>query len=894
MLLSGSGSYRPSSYESVVGGWQQSSMQSLLDYAAMNNARAQAAARQAMAYSMGGTPDEQNRALFNSRQGAAYRYASQFTEGLYGRGSYVDMMAGYMNITQNAGMYGSSFGRQSTMMYGQGPVTDVLAKRMFDQANKYFTDPVTGRNNLSNTQGLSITELSNIQQVMAGEGLFAGKDMVSVNRADLRTRITRGAKDLLAAGNTSGYNDLRSVLTNTSITNDSQLTSALNDLKGKGSTSGMTKGVIDSALKTDFVQDINETAMDAQLKDTTKMAKVLNKLRNVYGDVAETDLFKASQIFSGSKDPNKLLADMQAFERMARVNGLGNNLEGAARQQAGVASAMSAIFGSTQAGGLMATDVHNNILVQQRLKLTGQTHLTNEQVKSSVEEDIAGTAAEANMQDAVRLAVIAEQSGDPEKIRAAREGLAKMKGNLDPGAQSEILAGMRGTVGDRVVNLSYQEQMAYLADKGLGQSIKNVLVDTADRSKLRIYEENAASQGLEGENRATYLGMVEGLGTKRLSDVLKSGALSEEDIKVLKARGIDTDAAGRMLKDKTVRENMTVATEQTKAKGEATMMQGDVAKQEARVLASKEAYKSMLFGDEYGDPLKGSSIIELGLGLLADPNKQITDKDVRDYQLARTRTEGGMFSASADGKLQMTEEQIAKMVSMNPDIKAEDLRKFIGSDTGLADFQTYMTERGYELAVDKNKGLALTKEEMDQTREGIIHEGKKQALKNLGLEDVSNASSPEEQKKKAQEMLKKFGGTEGFADYLMFAAAKDDSPEGVEKRKAGAAQLRELLKFSGDDKGLEELGDKILTSDDDKYKNLRESLGFGGMSEAVRKEMAKDDKKGRQLAGFALAQAGQYAATPEQEALVEHLRAGGGGNQRVAYMHVEHMHVENK
>ena len=64
----------------------------------------------------------------------------------------------------------------------------------------------------------------------------------------------------------------------------------------------------------------------------------------------------------------------------------------------------------------------------------------------------------------------------------------------------------------------------------------------------------------------------------------------------------------------------------------------------------------------------------------------------------------------------------------------------------------------------------------------------------------------------------------------------------------------------------------------------------------MRENFSKDSTTGRDIAKYALSQAGEYEPSKQEQALMEMLRAGGagGGNQTITHMVVQNMTVEKK
>lgn len=898
MILNGAGTYRPSSYEALQAGWQSSSMQSLMDYAALNSARAQAAQRMAVKTMFGGSVAQQQQMLYGTTGGAMIRYGSQFTEGLFGSGSYVDMMAGLMNISQQGGLAASAFGRNATTMYGAGPVADIAARRMFDHMQNYFSNAGSGTDNLDATQGLSMTQLAALQQTMAAKGRFYGLHMTDTRKAGLVERARVGARDLEAQGNVLGAETIRNALAAGGT--EEEIAARLRAITTTAGVSGDIKGVIESTLKTSSVTVANQQAMEKMGKDTTEMAKVINKLRNIYGDIAETDVFNAASNISASKDPATMLRDLERFQREARVQGYGDNLTGYGTMQAGVKNALSSVFGSDVTGSGFATDITSRIITQQRLAAGSQANLTPDQIAQSVIEDVGVTSQETNFKELVRLAFEAENSGDPLKKAAAKKLAERMRGNLDIESQYSAIAEARAVIGDSPTFAPYADQMQALQDKELGYLVNSAIAGTAGKAKLRTYQQVATQKGmLNTEDATTYTGMVEALGTDRLNVILNGEAINDEDVAFLQKVGlsISKDAANQFVGRN--RSALQSVTKDVLAMSKDNTVLGLPGQQNLDRTRSMDAFRNAQFGSGPNSINQDSSFLRLGLNLLLDGNKAITDKDVIDYTYA---TDPGAAAFNIDpnsGKVSMTDSQMQTLASKYSGLDIEELRKITGKDNGADDLADYLKANGVTMSLNEaGVGITLNQDELVAKKKALRAAASAAAANRLGIGELAGLSDEAKRKKAGEILSRDFAG--GWSDLDPGEAALqgitdvinnkgyDYTPEGIAKRQQVAAKLKNLVYESGATPDMDSLGDKILT--DEAYSGLRESFGIAGLSKTMREQLAKGDSKmGAELAGFALSQAGGFEPSKEQLAAIEQLRASAGQTQRVGLMIVEKM-----
>lgn len=907
MIINGAGSYRPSNYEALLADWQKSREQSLFDYAAMNNARARAAQRAAAGVIFGGSAEEQQRALFSTRTGAMIRYGSQFTENLLGSGSYVDMMGAVMNVAQNAGFAGSAFGKTASPIYGPGMVTDILAKKMFQGANNYFST-AAGTDNLLRTQGLSITDLAGIQQAMASKGMFYGRNIVSVEEADLAKRALSAAGGLADTGNNVAADQIRKAVTD-AAGNEVTLKQALQKIK-ESTSSGDLKGALETAFKTTSVTTVNDSEVNQIQRETTQMAKALVKLRNIYGDVAGTDIFNAAGAMSGGgfRDPNQLLADMQRFESMARVYGYGDNLQGVAQQQAGIASALSSVFGSTITGGSMATSTNFNVLARQRLTMGFQKHLTDQQVAENVVADVASTAKENNMVEATRLAFEANNTADPAKIAAASEMLRSLNGELDPGKQLDIIRKARKSIGADVRTRSGQnEQIQALAGTSLGTQLTDVFNTTGKLSVLRMYEDSFTDRGLSSKDRASALAILRGLGSGRFDELINNAPITAEDMSFInKAGGNSTDVID-FLRNENARNIARSGALDIRARNKSALITGTKADEEAMQALSIDAAKVARFGDEQADPLKGENILRIGLRVLADGGKSVSAQDIRDYIFA-TSKDSPAFSVNYDtGAFSANEAQI-EQIAKTLGVDTQTIKNFTTSKSGFSDFSQLATKKGIQIGTNaKGEGRLITNLEFDK----IGNELTTTIAPNLALERIGLGAfvdlDPAKRKAEAEKMLKAyirpdqniFGiPTKNINDVAAEKARDvieskgfDQSPEQQEKRRMFAEQISKLIEYSGANEEMDELGKDLLT--DSEYKGMREQFGLKDLTQETRKALAEDTQTSKKFAEYALNRARGANETDAEKAFIEELRSGnvgGKGSQNVTTMNITNAH----
>lgn len=903
MIVNGAGGYRPSNYEALLADYQKSSEQSLFDYAAMNNARAQAAQRAAARALLSGTEEQRQRQLYSTRQGAMIRYGSQFAEGMYGSGSYVDMMAGALNIAQNAGIAGSAFGRNAASVYGPGPVTDILAKRMFSASNRYFSEE-SGRDNLMHTQGLSLTDISVLQQTMAQKGGVYGRDMVSVREANLSERALSAADDLADTGNKSAAAAIQK-LVDAARGNDAELEKQLNAYRETAG-SGDVKGAIDAAIKSRSITTVNDSQLEKFNRETTEMAKVLNKFRNIYGEVAASDVFNVASAFSASTDPFRLSADIDRFQTMAIAQGYGQNLTGLGMQQRAVAQALTSVLGSERAGGSMATDVNRDILSRQRVSMGLQRNLTQEQIANSVIADVGTTANEANFVEAQRLIFEANNSQDPAQKAAAAELARKLNGNLSLADQAKAIREARNSITATAPTSATKEDIrTAIAGTDAGDELFAAIQNTARRSVLRTYQGSAISRGLDSADTGTYVGMLEALGSERFSQLVdasrtENNTLTADDLANLGKLGITGDQVNALLGDQTKLIKLRQGFSDVNARGESQLILGIGEIAEQRRKENETAVKQSLFGRET-NLSQDKSIFQLGLSLMADPNKNISQKDVTDYIFA---TNQGPMEFSVDqqtGNLQMTSDQI-KALAARTGLDVAEVEKLTQTEGGFLDLTKKLKNRGMEVVTNaEGQGITINQEQIDIGKKNITEAAQKVALERLGLGEF-NTGNDESNKERANEILESWVGpdrwfvsasekaAEATQDILM-SKGFDQSPEGREKLRQSAIQLKELIRVSGADEELSSVGEEILTGDD--YEKWRGDLGIGELSEETRKNLSKDTELTKKIAKIALtAQTGGVLSKDEQDTLEQLQRrgSGGGGMNSVNVMRVENVH----
>lgn len=923
-----SGSYAPSAYEKVMADIRTGQTQSLMDYAAQNNARAQAASRISAGALLSGDRSTYNEQLFNSKRGAGIRLGSQYFENVYGSGSYVDLMAGSINSAQFGGLRVGSFGRASAATYGSGPAADFLAKSMFDRSNKFFSN-ANGTDNLARTQGLGMTEISKIQQTLISSGRYANDTFGEFRSTSLGERIRFSANDLEKTGNTSGASRLRSTLANYGG-NESMLQQTLKSMLSDSTLGGDLKGSIKTALDSTSSFIENPQALDKLNEDAVKMAKVITKLKNVYGNVAKTDIFKISG--ASIQDVDGLARqsrDADKFITSARVAGYGENVGQFALLNDQTHQALSQIYGSSTAAGSQSRDVTSNIVLQARLNKASGGNLTESQVANSVLSDIAGTQDEGNIKELIRLAAAAELSKDPAQIAKVASASKLITSSLDPTAQAAALSNLRGELGNPTVLLSEAEQRTLLQETKSGERVFSDTTSYAGSTVMRTYKNNALALGVDSNTYSEYEKILKTIGSANMANFLNGDEALINDtnaISALKESGVDTGNIKDFIKNN--KKSLLNLTDQTvKDTTHDNTVKGSMREQIEKDKARMEDIKQATIGSEAADPTANQTMIRVGIDMLLNGSQGVRSNDVTEYELlTKGIGNGGVSDFMLDNEKKnfkfKDSAARAAFVAKNGGADKTALEQALNQEDNFSAVFDIVKNNGGTFGIKGNDGIVLSEKEMEQKSKELQDRSRDSALKGLGLNinsvmlDSKDNKYGEQTALAAKAKLAQFGSTwatlkgsvsnfgmitedgivEAGAERGLRGLAGGDGYTGTDadklRKRNDAAGILLSLKNGGLDAAAKadifsEIGADIMT--DDAYRSTRDLLGLDGISEKTRKKLSEDGGIG-QLVDIMLNKQAGGVATPEQQAYIDQLKAGGGG-KTTSHMTVQHMTV---
>jgi len=907
------GPYFPSAAEQFYGTTRKAAMDSFMNYAFMNNARAQAARDMTARAAFGGSRDLQNERLFNSKAGAGIRQAAGFAEPLYGSGSYVDMAAGLSNMSSTAGFGVGSFGRGPINMYGAGPVSDVVAQRLFTSANRYFSN-ANGMDNVINTQGADMSSVSRTMQILSNSGRYAGMHLANVAGANLQTRLGAAAENLSAVGDTTAAGKINTIISQ-SGGSEARLMEAVKTLSSADGTSGQLKRELDVAMKSKSVVKMNEPAVNKMLTDTTEMLKVIGKVRSAFGNMSEMEAFRTAGIFTsgrltGEKDISGMNAAMNRMSALAEANGMTTGEFG---QRAMANNAiLSQVYGSAAAAGVSTIDYTNRLITNQRLNNGGVR--TSSQVEQSLAQDIAGVNEEANIIELKRLAYAAQRSGDPEAIAKASAAVEAVTGTLDPSAQAEILSNLRTDLGDPAVALTTQEINNALPDSALGKKTLNSLTDYADLTKNRSYDTLMMKHGFTGTEAEQFRKLSRVLGS---SGMTKIGEGNNADItKMITDAGLNPEDFKDLISEEGIAKTKGLMTD-AKYKGQDMVIES-AAERQSRLDQERIAKKNQYtYGSDRADIQSGKSLMRLGLDAILGGGKSApSSRDIMDYSLT-TKKYGVDFKIDDNDNLEFRnkgeENNFLDKASNGDPAVRNRLEEALKKDKNLTEVGAILEEQGGTIGISGKAGKVLNKEEMAAAAKDLRGEALNKAYSYYGVEtDLGKRDmSPEEESREKARVFESiaikatggFGRGAGLNNYdratmgAGFMVYNSLMEKGVDRQDSEAVKTQAVLAMEAlnsgavdKQKALKDVGYNVATSDE--FEGWRKSMGIN-FSEKQREKWTEDGTAG-QLAEIMLSSKAGKELTADQNKLLENLRTGGtGGGQSVQNMTVTNFTVLN-
>jgi hypothetical protein len=909
------GPYFPSAAEQFYGTTRRSAMDAFMNYAFMNNARAQAARDVAARAAFGGPADVRNERLFNSKAGAGIRQAAGFAENLYGTGSYVDMAGGLLNISSSAGFGVGSFGRGPVNMYGAGPVSDVVAQRLFTSANKYFSN-ANGSDNVMRTQGADMTSVSRTMQILANSGRYAGTNIANVKSAKLEERLTSAAANLRDVGDTTSADKIDRLIKD-SGGDTTKLKSSVENMANSDDVNGQLKKELQVALSSKSVVKMEEPAVNKMLEETTQMLKVIGKVRSAFGDMSEMEAVRTAGTFTSGRltsenDIHGMNAAMNKMSALAEANGMTSGEFG---QRAMLNNAvLTQIYGSSAAAGVSTLDYTNRLITNQRLNNGGVR--TSSQVEQSFAQDVAGVNQESNIIELKRLAYAAQRDGDPGQIAKASEAIEAVTGTLDPSAQAQILGKLREDLGNPTVALTSEEINNALPDSALGKKALNSLTDYANLTKERSYDVLMMKHGFTGTQAEQFRKLKAKFGSGKLTTL--ASASSEDITKMITDAGLNPEDFKDIISEEGIAKTKGVMTD-AKYKGQDMVTEGEE-ELESRLDQERIAKKNQYtYGSDRANIQSGKSLLRLGLDAIVNKGRTApSSRDIMDYALT-TEKYGTEFSIDDNDSLSFenAEEKNAfldKASNGDPDVRKR-LEEALEKEKNLTAVGEILEEQGGTIGLSGKDGRIMTQKDMEDAGNALRGESLNQVYSYYGVEtDLGKvAMSPEKEAEEKARLFKeisikasnKYGELgdyrmtdEDFANrgagYLVYNSLMEKGVDGEDPEavKSQAVMAMEALNSGAVDKQevLKNVGWQVANSDD--FENWRKDLRINFSEE--QREKWTEDGTAAQLAEIMLATKTGQELTSDQNKLLEKIRTeGSGGGQAVQNMTVTNFTVLN-
>lgn len=280
-----SGGFSPTPGEAMYSQLRQQSSQQFMQYSIQADPRTRATTGM-LARGLAG--DAASAAeLLKTTTGAAIRDLSALItqSGLIPGGNPANLAAATERMAATQGFRLSGNVGAGSQIFGQGAITDMLSRQIFDQMKNNFFDPISGLSKRS-LSGLDLTGFGNAVNQLTSRGAFAGMNIADVNYYANASQIDAARASALKEG---GQEDF---------------VKQLDDLK---STTG-----------SGFASKINKAQMKKVNEMFNSYASVLRDAKEVFGDLDSGSLTQAAEALIGTSVTEAGALD-HARSRMANI-----------------------------------------------------------------------------------------------------------------------------------------------------------------------------------------------------------------------------------------------------------------------------------------------------------------------------------------------------------------------------------------------------------------------------------------------------------------------------------------------------------------------------------------------------------------------------------------------
>lgn len=773
----------------------QNSTNMLMQWAALSDPRAMAAARMAGRTFTQGRPGFNNMNvndfLNNTTEGRSIRAmaANGAALGVFGGGSVGQMAFGAQQMAGSSGFRMDVTGRPAgQQFYGSGYVTNMVAQQMISRVRDSFINPVTGVAE-ANARGMNQTDMGNMMQSLASRGMFQGMNIGTLHQIN--------------PGDTAQRDKIVKMLQDQNLTADADAVAKMD----------IGRGGSQFVLNSDTFNKVKRT-----MESTAAM---LSDFRDIFGkDMPVGELINQAEKLTGMSfgtagTPDAARAKLMDLKTKGQTFGMSvqQMVDLDQNLQYGVSSLMASKFGgkpsdysgvaAKMTGNMMESGIVNRherdaALVSSRASGKFVQDISTEDIMALQGQGMVNILGENST--AVEAMYAAEKFGNFADVKSEIHSLIGEMGNASTPAQQAAInkrlrdiMSSKGMQSGKLIEAHGGNPMELM--KQLGQGSNQMLIDMAssnDQSRmLNSFAALGESTGFFTRYKGTGVtaglmhSLMGSLGTESMDQLIEltsSGASKEKLLEFFKgkeaflspgdtAAGMADLISERMGKDSgfgsqlgeyvnLARNDRTMANQTSR----------EAAKNSQRMQRSR-FYMSRMFGN---DAIYGGGAMEAAWrGLTGDG--QVTDSAVLSYMKSQTPGALSSYSMNDDGSgLSVNAEQAASLdaqlggaLSSALGVSGAELAKVLGTDAGASALQNALSSTnrvwGYS-EKDGKKSITIAGSKEAEASRGVMTDMNR-ALTAMRLSgEVTDQASEEAARKRLEELAA--NGSDGLRSRL--------------------------------------------------------------------------------------------------------------------------------
>jgi hypothetical protein len=709
----------PTPFDAYSAQNSQQSTNMLMQWAALTDPRAMAAARMAGRTFTQGRPGFNNMSvddfLKNTTEGRMIRSqaANGASLGVFGGGSVGQMAFGAQQMAGSSGFRMDIAGRPAgQQFYGSGYTTNMVSQQMISRVRDSFINPVTGLSE-ANAKGMNQTDMGNMMQSLASRGMFQGMNIGTLHQIN--------------PGDTNQRDKVAKMLQDQNLTADAEQVSKMD----------MGKGGSQFVLNKDTFNKVKRT-----MENTAAM---LSDFRDIFGkDMPVGELINQAEKLTGMSfgtagTPEAARAKLTDLKTKGQTFGMNvqQMVELDQNLQYGVSSLMATKFGgkpsdyasvaAKMTGNMMESGIVNTAerkaaLVSSRESGKFVQDISTDDIMALQGQGMVNILGENGT--AIEAMFAAEKFGNFADVKSQIHSLIGEMGSAStPKQQAAInkklkdIMVSKGMDPGKLIEAHGGNPMELM--KQLGHGSNNMLVDMAssnDQSRmLNSFTAVGESTGFFTRNKGSGItavlmnDLMGSLGVESMDKLIEmtgNGASREDLLKFFKEKE-GYLAPGKTAEDMadTISERMSGNPNFSSQLGEYTnLVRNDrtMANQTSREASknSKRMQRSRFYmGRAFGsDAIYGGSAMDAAWrGITGDG--EVTDSAILDYMRSQTPGALSEYTMNNDGSgLSINEKQandldaqLGGALSSALGASGAELAKVLGTDRGAEALQNALT-----------------------------------------------------------------------------------------------------------------------------------------------------------------------------------------------------------